>query len=284
MLLNFPVYSMRKRFLPNLKLGDIVLTSKDVYFPTLGTSVPYGEEWLVVVLAGSEGAPSSKYPDIRIAPIGRKRQNATDSDLLCAAADGPIGSDFHIELWNQRPMLLCNVLEKIGFLSTEAIDRLIVAHNHLVGIEVEESRLMEWLGTPLTSEDDPRIAIMDSQVDRAAFLSDPVEEMLHDQGFLKERVVSNICEYEARDEVKIIPPYFNEFFWKGNGRSVSEICLSAQDSWPEFVVLGAHYRFSTLPKQLGWAVEGSMTIPAFHAANDIGASLDASARESGQPA
>jgi hypothetical protein len=159
-----------------LTLGDIVVAKRTVFHPFVNAEIEHGDDWVLVVLAGTEGAAHPEFADIRVAPVSTTMQMAADLDLLCKADEGPLGQDFFIEVWNQRPMLFRNVREKIGRLADGAVDRLVQMHNYVVGGHGDEID-PTWRGSALI-DNDPRNDYQLKRAERAAFLSDPADELL----------------------------------------------------------------------------------------------------------
>jgi hypothetical protein len=161
-----------------LKLGDVILSRRSVYFPALRATVDIGEEWPLVVLDGPESSLDSSLPDIRVAPISDAVHFASHRDVRCNAEEGPLGVLFMVELWNQRAMLVHNVARRLGELSREAVDGLCLVHNAIVGAIPFSAVSPDRHGPPIDSENDPRIEYQRDRVLRAGFLSDPVDEIL----------------------------------------------------------------------------------------------------------
>jgi hypothetical protein len=161
------------------QLGDIVVAKREVYFPVHSATVDLGREsWPLVVLGTDQAAPNSHLRDIRVAPISTAVEYASDLDLICEADEGPFGARFMVELWNQRPMLVTNVDRMIGTLEGEARRQLCLLHNALVGAGSRSDVDPIRFGGQIDYDLDPRIAYQQMRAAEAAFLSDPVEEVL----------------------------------------------------------------------------------------------------------
>lgn len=170
-------YSASEIALASLSLGDIVLSRRDVLYPSLGSRIPLLAQWPLVVLTAPSDSLGSGLADLRVAPISTLMEMASSDDLRCEAEDGPLGAPFLVELWNQRAMLAANIERKIGRLSPPAIERLITLHNSMIGVDDVGS--LGWSGACIETEEDPRIAHQRTRAEEAGFLSDPVEDLLH---------------------------------------------------------------------------------------------------------
>jgi hypothetical protein len=160
------------------KLGDVVVARRRVYYPQLAADIEIGEEWPLVVLHEEAPGLSPGHSDIRVAPLCDAIRMATHRDLLCNSEDGPLGVPFMVEVWNQRPMLVRNIDRAIGRMSVDAIELLCKLHNATIGLHPWEAIPPERHGTAITSADDPRLEHQRKRILKAAFLSEPVDELL----------------------------------------------------------------------------------------------------------
>lgn len=128
---------------------------------------------------------NAQHPDMRIAPISLETADASDLDVVCAADEGPVGQPFHVEVWNQREVLVAD-FEPVatGMISEPAMADVYAAHNSMIGIgrDVSEGRR----GPPIVGPEDPRIGTMELRLSLAEQLSRAAEERLlvgpHDRG------------------------------------------------------------------------------------------------------
>lgn len=158
-----------------VQLGDIYMSREEIYVPSLGFRLPVGRARPLVVLGNSTGSLRPDLPDVQIAPISIRVDMATDLDLVCGAEDGPLKTEFIVEVWNGRPMLVANLGERLGELSDRARSRLVDLHNAMhTGAAVPD----EWRGPAVTDDDDPRLEFQRDELRAAAYLSEPVDDML----------------------------------------------------------------------------------------------------------
>lgn len=158
-----------------VQLGDIYMSREEIYVPSLGFRLPVGRARPLVVLGNSTGSLRPDLPDVQVAPTSIRVDMATDIDLVCGAEDWPLNTDFIVEVWNARPMLVTNLGDRLGELSHRARSRLVHLHNAMhTGAAVPE----EWRGPAVTDDNDPRLEFQRDELRAAEYLSEPVDEML----------------------------------------------------------------------------------------------------------
>lgn len=178
-LLNVCVTSHIANMDLELSYGDIAGLRGDAYYPLSGRqSIDLTGSGCVVVLTLLDPPYDNAHPEVRVAPLTFRVDMATDLDLVCPAESGPFGRAFVVEVWNQRAMLVENLVGVIGTLDDAARRHLATLHNVMLGLGEESELAPAWHGLHLVEDDDPRLAYQATRAEWAECLSASTDQLL----------------------------------------------------------------------------------------------------------
>ncbi len=100
---------------------------------------------------------------------------AGPDDVVLSAEDSGLPRPRIAELWNMRPVLVRNLAVRHSALSQTGLRKLVSVHDARFS---EVAIDPDWVGEELQGEEDPRYGFRRREIDRFAFLSEPVDALL----------------------------------------------------------------------------------------------------------
>jgi hypothetical protein len=152
-----------------LELGQVWSTRAVLEFPD-GRRFETDEPRLVVVLDSDLGQ-GGEHDHIPVAPISPEIEYATDLDLIVPPSAGPVGFSFMAEVWNETPTLVGHLRQFLGTVSGTAADALFQVYKCHVHDQSVPEELGSWVGIPVFSEDDERLAFQEAEIQAVAYLA-----------------------------------------------------------------------------------------------------------------
>jgi hypothetical protein len=152
-----------------VELGQIWSTRAVFELPD-GRRYETDEPRLVVVLDG-DLEQLGGLGQIPVAPISPEVEYATDFDFIVPPSSGPVGFTFMAEVWNETPALVGHLRQFLGTVSGSAASALLQLYNcHLLDESIP-SEIRGWVGAPIFSDDDERLAFQETEIQSVAYLA-----------------------------------------------------------------------------------------------------------------
>ncbi|MBD3183299.1 hypothetical protein GF312_13465 [Candidatus Poribacteria bacterium] len=159
-----------------VEIGEIWATKSSPLSPNGGQLPEVQNPVHVVILLDDKDAYNKSYPDVRIAPISNKVDQASDMDLMLSAEENPLEKDIIIEIWNSQPMLKANLSQLYGKLSDKLINQLGRLQLKLLETEIDISDIKT--GAPVVDESDPRLDFQEREIEKTLYLRGPFNELV----------------------------------------------------------------------------------------------------------
>jgi hypothetical protein len=154
--------------------GEVWMTRPKVWMPSIRARVAIGEAAFVLVVEGPDGSRFDDEPDVRVIPLLSRTDMATPDDVLLASNETGLPAPMLAATWNTQPALVRNLEARVSLLSGDTLARVVDVHDARYSNRKSEFAA----GAPITSEDDPRFAYQEIEVDRWEYLHVPVGNLL----------------------------------------------------------------------------------------------------------